>query len=171
MKNRHNALLSFAYTLLLNNLVAACQLAGLDPDIGFFHAVDYNKPSMALDLEEEFRPIIADSVVLMAINRPLFRLSDFEVGQPWKQRDEEEAPDANPRPASDPRNDAVRPIYLKDAGRKRFIDLYEKRVNEQIYYPPTGEQTSYRRIFELQAYALGKVILGELPGYVPFMVR
>ena len=51
-----NAMLSFGYTLLLNDLIAACQLAGLDPDLGFFHAIDYGKPSMALNLEEEFRP-------------------------------------------------------------------------------------------------------------------
>lgn len=171
-----NALLSFGYTLLLNDLVAACQLAGLDPDIGFFHAVDYNKPAMALDLEEELRPVVVDSIVLTAINRPIFRLGDFEAGTPrprGEDDDEEEnAPGALAAPAQKQRGEApARPIYLKEAARKRFISLYEARVNEQIFYPPTGEQTSYRRIFELQAYAMARVILGESPHYLPFTVR
>lgn len=170
-----NALLSFGYSMLLNDLVAACQLSGLDPDIGFFHAIDYNKPCMALDLEEEFRPIIVDSIVLTVINRPVFTPDDFEVGQPWKRRaddgDEadEDAADRRPIPAAV--SGGPRPIYLKENARKRFIGLYESRVNEQIFYPPSGERTSYRRIFELQAYAMARMILGEIPEYVPFMVR
>lgn len=169
-----NALLSFGYTLLLNNLVAACQLSGLDPDIGFFHAVDYNKPAMALDLEEEFRPIIVDSIVLTAINRPIFKLSDFEAGQPWKNREddfENSRSSHSPSTKDQQGGNGARPIYLTETARKRFINLYESRVNEQIYYPPTGEQTSYRRIFELQAYAVARVILGEDSHYIPFLVR
>jgi len=172
-----NALLSFGYTLLLNDLVAACQISGLDPDIGFFHAVDYNKPSMALDLEEEFRPIIVDSVVLTAVNRPIFKLNDFEIGAPWKRHgDEDEEESRQPAlPASSSSNrdgrEQVRPIYLKDAARKRFISLYEDRINEQIFYPPAGEQTSYRHIFELQAYAMTRQVLGEVSHYTPFTVR
>jgi CRISPR-associated protein Cas1 len=169
-----NALLSFGYTLLLNDMVAACQISGLDPDIGFFHAVDYNKPAMALDLEEEFRPIIVDSILLAAINRPIFRLSDFEIGQPWKRNQDDEDDAGSPVAQSLEKGnsaDAPRPIYLREAARKRFISLYETRVNEQIFYPPTGEQTSYRRIFELQAYAMARVILGENPHYLAFTVR
>lgn len=171
-----NALLSFGYTLLLNDLVAACQLSGLDPDIGFFHAVDYNKPAMALDLEEEFRPIIVDSIVLTAVNRPIFSLADFEIGQPLRSREEEddEQPETERRPRDERESSPtakVRPIYLKDAARKRFISLYETRVNEQVLYPPAQEQTTYRRIFELQAHAMAHTILGQAPHYLPFTVR
>ncbi len=154
-----NALLSFGYTLLLNDLIAACQMAGLDPDMGFFHALGYGKPSMALDLEEEFRPIIVDSIVLMAVNRPLFGLKDFETGRPREQK------------GSNGNDQPKRPILLLEQARKRFITLYETRINEQIYYPPRGETTSYRRIFELQAYQIAQVILGEEPEYIPLMVR
>lgn len=154
-----NALLSFGYTLLLNDLIAACQMAGLDPDMGFFHALGYGKPSMALDLEEEFRPLIVDSIVLMAVNRPLFALGDFETGSPRKQKN------------ADSQNQPKTPILLHEQARKRFITLYETRINEQIYYPPLGERTSYRRIFSLQAYQMARVILGEEPGYTPLMVR
>ncbi len=176
-----NALLSFAYTLLLNDLIAACQVTGLDPDIGFFHVIDYNKPAMALDLEEEFRPLIADSIVLSALNRPIFGLRDFEIGQPWKskeEQDEEPDPAAKSilpvRPAAPPPDagsEQSRPIYLKESARKRFIEMYEARVNEQIVYPPSGEQTSYRRIFELQAYAMARAILGPEQRYTAFTVR
>ncbi len=154
-----NALLSFGYTLLLNDLIAACQTSGLDPDMGFFHAMGYGKPSMALDLEEEFRPIIVDSIVLMAVNRPLFGLGDFETGRPRGQKN------------SNGQDQPKTPILLQDQARKRFISLYETRINEQIYYPPLGETTSYRRIFELQAYQMARLILGEEPEYTPLVVR
>lgn len=167
-----NALLSFGYTLLLNDLIAACQMAGLDPDLGFLHAVDYGKPAMALDLEEEFRPVIVDSIVLLAANRPLFSLADFEVGRPQAGEGEDAdepaaAREAESGEARPPRH----PIYLKEAARKRFIGLYETRINETVIYPPSGEQTSYRRVFELQAYRMAQAILGEVDGYLPFTVR
>ena len=154
--------------------------------MGFFHAVDYNRPSMALDLEEEFRPVIVDSIVLMALNRPFFNLRDFEVHRPQERDDEEEDPGSPPLPESQkmlaagrmpaqPPSPGARnsphPIYLKETARKRFIQLYESRVNEQVFYPPAGEQTSYRRVFELQAYAMARAILGETERYVAFTIR
>ena len=170
-----NALFSFGYTLLLNNLVSACQITGLDPDIGFFHAIDYNKPAMALDLEEEFRSVIVDSIVLAAINRPIFRLGDFEMGHPLRNKAGEASSQdvlSVPQAGVSPSKTTVpRPIYLKDSARRRFIDIYENRVNEQVIYPPSGERTTYRRIFELQAYAMARVILGETEHYMPFMIR
>ena len=60
---------------------------------------------------------------------------------------------------------------MKEAARKRFITLYETRLNEQIIYPPQGEITTYRRILELQAYQMARVILGETAQYVPFTVK
>jgi len=155
-----NALLSFGYTLLLNDIIAACQIAGLDPDLGCFHAIDYNKPCMALDLEEEFRPLLVDSIVLFAVNRPALSLSDFEVG-PLRETEAEEPGQPAPR----------RPILLKDEARKQFIALYETRLNEQIFYPPASEQTTYRRVLELQAYQMARLILGEIETYQPLLVR
>lgn len=150
-----NALLSFGYTLLLNDLIAACQVAGLDPDLGFFHAIDYGKPAMALDLEEEFRPILVDSIVLMAVNRSLFRLGDFEERQDRVNKN----------------GGSQHPIYLTKKARKRFVSLYETRISEQIYYPPNGESTSYRRILKLQAYQMAQVILGKSKAYPPVQVK
>lgn len=171
-----NALLSFGYTLLLNDLIAACQIAGLDPDMGFFHAIDFGKPAMALDLEEEFRPIIVDSIVLTAVNRPLFGLRDFET-PPTPPRpklrggeSEDDSPLASGgsgRGVGGVRNT----VLLKEEARNRFIALYETRVNESIFYPLTGETTTYKRIFQLQAYQMAQVILGEKDGYEPLMVK
>ncbi len=183
-----NALLSFGYTLLLNDLVAACQITGLDPDIGFFHVIDYNKPAMALDLEEQFRPVIVDSIVLSAINRPIFNLHDFEVGKPFHKERENTSDTSSLHEARNNSNLALLekkqglpdkkinnngpcPIYLTAAARKRFIDLYETRVNEQVTYSQNEEKTSYRRIFELQAYAMARMILGETDRYQPFVIR
>jgi CRISPR-associated protein Cas1 len=158
-----NALLSFGYTLLLNQLITSCQTAGLDPDLGFFHAVDFGKPSMALDLEEEFRPIIADSLVLAVINRPLLSLSDFEEGVPHRGAEEDDEPAAPPPNA--------RPIYLTEAARNRYLALFETRLNEMVYYPGLGEQTTYRRVLEQQAYAMARTVMGETSRYQPFIVR
>ncbi len=150
----------------------------MDPDLGFFHVIDYNKPAMALDLEEIFRAVIVDSIVLTAINRPYFSLRDFEIGKPIKDTDEDDLPAESvpasrgqPAPAKIMAAPPIRPIYMKDAARRRFIDLYESRVNESVLYPATGERTTYRRIFELQAYAVAKVILGEAERLVPFTIR
>ncbi|NUM46877.1 MAG: CRISPR-associated endonuclease Cas1 [Anaerolineales bacterium] len=177
-----NALLSFGYTLLLNDLIAACQIAGLDPDLGFFHAVDFGKPSMALDLEEEFRPLIVDSIVLAAVNRPMFGLQDFEQGpsprpSPVGRGGEEDDEGAWPSPGGRGLGEGqagkkpVTPILLKEEARNRFLSLYETRVSESIYYPLTGETTPYRRVFQLQAYQMAQVILGEKDGYEPLMVK
>jgi CRISPR-associated protein Cas1 len=169
-----NALLSFGYTLLLNDIVAACQLAGLDPALGFFHAIDYNKPSLALDLEEEFRPVIVDSIVLSVINRPMLGLEDFEVGQfPQKQSDEDAQPTSivEKDKAIPNGSQSLHPIFLKEQARKKFIGVYESRVNEQAFHTASNERTSYRHVFELQAYSIARYLLGETIQYLPYTIR
>jgi CRISPR-associated protein Cas1 len=157
-----NALLSFGYTLLLNDLIAACQLIGLDPYLGFFHAIDYGRPSMALDLEEEFRPVIVDSIVLTAVNRRMLGLKDFEKPKP------EAEGEGDARPVAGQGNVA---IYLTPEARNKFVALYESRVNEQVVYPPLNERTSYRRVLELQAQQMARVILGQAREYRPVEIR
>lgn len=159
-----NALLSFAYTLLLKDVTTACELAGLDPSLGCFHAIDYGRPSMALDLMEEFRPIIADSIVLFAVNRPVVRLQDFEE-VPFKKKSDQ------PLGIGYSVDTDKRAVYLTGDARNLFLTAYENRVNELIYYPGLGEQTAYRNIFLLQAYHIARVILGEDKQYTPFVVR
>jgi len=140
-----NALLSFAYALLTQKVIAAVQAAGLDPYIGYLHAAQYGRPAAALDLMEEFRPIVADSVVLAAINRGVVGADRFvtELGS----------------------------CRLDDRGRRAFLEQFEARLNQEIEHPVFGYRVTYRRCLELQARLLGKALLGETPAYVPFTVR
>ncbi len=142
-----NALLSLGYTLLLREVEAATLMAGLDPALGVLHVIDYGRPSLALDLEEEFRAVIVDSVVLQAVNGGLIGRPDFT------------GPDARGG------------WSLLDEPRKRFLALYEARMVSEIRYPLTGEQTTWRRVVLLQAQQLARVFLGEAAGYEPMTVR
>ncbi len=160
-----NALLSFAYTLLLKEMVAACQMTGLDPALGFFHVLEYARPSLALDLMEPFRPLVGDSVVLYALNRPVVRLADFREHRPSPAGE----PDSPSPQGEHPPSGAA--IYLREAPRRRFLALYEERMLETAAYPQTGERSAYRRILRLQAEALAHCILEDTPAFDAFMVR
>ncbi len=165
-----NALLSLAYTLLLKEMIAACQLAGLDPALGFFHVLEYGRPSLALDLMEPFRPLVGDAVVLYALTRPLVELDDFKrapLSGEAAPSEGESAP-APPKKGAQPFGAA---IYLKTEPRRRFLTVYEQRMAERVRYPPSGEQTAFRRILRLQAEALARCILEERPEYEAFTVR
>lgn len=156
-----NAMLSFGYTLLLKDFVTACQMIGLDPSLGFFHVIDYGRPSMALDLMEEFRPVIVDSLVLKAVNSGSVRPADF-TGAPQPD-EEDERPAQIAAPAAG--------IWMTEPARRRFIEWYETRVNEQAVYALTNERIAYRRIFQLQAQQIARLILGEIQHYSPLTVR
>ena len=140
-----NALLSFAYTLLVSDMVSAIQTVGLDPYVGFYHQLRYGRPCLALDLMEEFRPTVADSVVLSLVNNGVIKQDDFyQAAGGW---------------------------FLKDAARKRFYAEYERRKNERITHPVFGYKLSFRQAMELQARILAKVIIGEIERYEPLTVR
>lgn len=140
-----NSLLSFAYVLLSKEMVTAASLAHLDPCIGYFHEAKYGRPALALDLMEEFRPIVADSVVLTLLNNGAFTPDDFEV--------------------------QGKGHYLSTPARKRFYLAWEQRKNDEITHPVFGYKVSYWRAFELQARFLAKVIQGEMERYQPLLVR
>lgn len=154
-----NAMLSFGYTLLLNDMVAACTLVGLDAYLGCFHAIDYGRPSMALDLIEEFRPVIVDSLVLNLVNHGQIGLRDFQARR-LDDADEEKVD-----------QQFAQAIYLSDDGRKKFLTGYAERVNDLAAAPLSGQRTTFRRMFQLQAQAMARVILGEAAVYSPLMMR
>jgi CRISPR-associated protein Cas1 len=141
-----NALLSLGYTLLTDNLMTACEVVGLDPYDGFFHADKYGRPALALDLVEEFRPVIVDSVALNLVNRGMLTVDDFEPG----------------------RDGGVR---LKRRALRTFFQQYSARLNTQRLHPGVGRKLTYQQWFEVQARALRKAIEGELPAYRPMVVR
>ena len=140
-----NALLSLGYTLLLHQVSAAIQVVGFDPYLGFLHQPRHGRPALALDLMEEFRPIITDSVVLNVLNHHILTAGDFqqELGV----------------------------VHLKAEARKTFYAKFEDRLQEEIQHPHFGYRTTYRRCIELQARLLAKWLNGDIPEYLPLSVR
>lgn len=144
-KDPVNAVLSFLYSLLTKDLTIVLQATGFDPMLGFMHRPRYGRPSLALDLAEEFRPLIADSVALMVFNN------------------KEVSPDSFLQKAGG--------VTMTDAGRKSVIAAYERRLATEITHPIFGYKVNYRRILEVQARLLARHILGELPEYPGFLTR
>lgn len=140
-----NALLSYAYSLLVRTWTTVLSAVGFDPYRGFYHQPRYGRPALALDLMEPFRPLIADSCVLYAINNGEVRPSDFIS--------------------------AAGSVALTPDGRKRFIATYERRLSQEITHPLFGYKVSYRRLFEMQARLLGRYLLGDIPEYPNFTTR
>ena len=140
-----NALLSFAYALLAKELSVLAQLVGFDPYLGFYHRPRYGRPSLALDVMEEFRPLIADSVVITLINNGMLSANDFIKRGPA--------------------------AALTPAGRKTFLGAYESRLDVLITHPIFGYRISYRRVLEVQLRLLGRLLMGELAEYPEFVTR
>jgi CRISPR-associated protein Cas1 len=139
-----NAMLSFGYTLALNDVLNAVQITGLDPYLGTFHVAEAGRPSLALDLLEEFRPLLVDRLVLELLRTQAIGPGQFE------------------RP---PQNQAA--VYLNEEGRTLLVNRYEALLHSNVALP-NGQQTIWRRVLLLQAQAVARVIRGEQPGYVGF---
>jgi CRISPR-associated protein Cas1 len=140
-----NAALNLAYGLLLADVLRSVVACGLDPSGGVLHTAKRNKPALALDLMEELRAPVADSAVLWAINNGELRERDF-------RRD----------------LDAVR---LTERGRKAVIGAYERRASAEFTHPRFGYRVTWRRAMEVQARMSLGVVLGEMDGYRPIIVR
>ena len=140
-----NALLSFAYAMLTKDCFSAVCTVGFDPYKGFFHQGRHGKPSLALDLMEEFRPVIADSVVLTLINNDALTPNDFVT---WRGA-----------------------CQLSEAGRKVFFAAYEQRKSTVVSHPIYGYKMSYSRMLEVQARMLAAYVRGSIPSYTGFTVR
>lgn len=140
-----NCLLSFAYGLLAKEALAGCLAVGFDPYIGLFHQPRFGRPALALDLAEEFRPLLADSVVLTLINHREVSTSSFLV--------------------------RAGAVTLTDDGRRTVIRAWERRMTTMVQHPVFGYKVSYRRAVELQARMLAAHLLGELPAYEAMVTR
>lgn len=140
-----NAVLSFLYSMLARELTVATFTAGLDPYLGFLHQPRYGRPALALDLAEEFRPLLADSVALSLFNTGELKPEDFVA-----------------------RGGAV---TLKPPGKKAVIAAWERRLNSDVIHPIFGYTLAYRRVLTVQARLLGRVLTGELPEYPAFKTR
>lgn len=140
-----NALLSFVYALLVKELTATALAVGLDPFMGLYHQPRFGRPALALDLAEEFRHLVGDSVVLQVVNNGEVSESDFRV--------------------------RAGGVALTKAGRRSVIRAYERRLEIEITHPWFGYTISYRRLLEVQMRILAAYLLGEIPQYEPIVTR
>ena len=145
-RNAFNALLSFGYAMLLNDCIAALQAVGLDPWTGFLHVEHPGRPSLALDLMEEFRAYTIDRMILALINRKQIASADFE---------------------SDPAGG----VTLKDGARKTFLSEYQTRKGREIQHPLLEQPIPAGLLPHVQARLLSRVIRGDLDEYPPFVFR
>ncbi len=139
-----NALLSFFYTLLVHDVTAALETVGLDPAVGYLHRDRPGRPGLALDLMEEFRPVLADRLALSLVNRQQIRGKGF-------------------------RKSETGAVLMDDATRKEVLVAYQKRKQEEIQHPFLGEQVEVGLLPFVQAMLLARYLRGDLDGYPPFL--
>lgn len=144
-KDPVNAVLSYLYGILSKEMFTTLLAVGFDPYLGFYHQPKYGRPALALDMMEEFRPLIADSVTLTLFNKGQLDKNDFIITSLG--------------------------VTLKANAKKRVIQGYEQRMKTEITHPVFGYSVSYRRVLEIQARLLSRTISGELDSYPPFCTR
>lgn len=140
-----NAMLSYAYSILAKDCTVACYAVGFDPMIGFFHQPRFGRPSLSLDLMEPFRPLIAESAVLSAINNRMVQPKDFIAAGPA--------------------------VSLTADGRKGLLHAYERRMDALVTHPLFDYRVSYRRLLEIQARLLARFLQNEIKTYPVFVTR
>jgi len=141
-----NALLSFLYTLLMLDCRSALESVGLDPQVGYLHADRPGRPSLALDLMEEFRPVIADRIALSMINRQQLKKADFNKTESGA-------------------------VLMKDDSRKKLIIEYQEKKKGEVVHPFLNEKMQTGLLFHIQALLLSRHLRGDLDGYPPYIWR
>ena len=142
--DRVNCLLSFVYTLLVHDVRSALESVGLDPAVGFLHRDRPGRPGLALDMMEEFRPFLADRLVLSMINRGQVRPEGFTIKEPGA-------------------------VHMDDDTRKTVLTTYQKRKQESLVHPFLNEKIQIGTLFFIQALLMARFIRGDLDGYPPFV--
>jgi CRISP-associated protein Cas1 len=140
-----NALLSLGYSMLAKELTGVCHTVGLDPFLGFMHQPRYGRPALALDLMEEFRPLIADSVAISLVNRGELGPEDFIR--------------------------SANGTFLNERGRKTFWEAWFRRLDTEVSHPEFSYKMAYRRMLEVQARQLWRFVRGEAAAYHGFTTR
>ena len=141
-----NALLSYLYTLLAHDCRGALEGVGLDPQIGFLHEVRSGRPSLALDLMEEFRAALADRVALSLVNLRQISLRDFRTTESGA-------------------------VEMKDEARKTILQAWQKKKQEMILHPFLDERAPIGLLPHLQALLLARFLRGDLDAYPPFILK
>jgi CRISPR-associated protein Cas1 len=139
-------MLSFAYTLIANDVAAALESVGLDPYVGFFHTLRPGRTSLALDLMEEFRAYLGDRFVLSLINRRQITRQDFKA----------QSEDC---------------VVMTDNGRRTFLQAWQSRKKEELIHPYLNEKVPIGLLPYVQAQLLAKYLRGDLDGYPVFLIK
>lgn len=145
-RDRFNALLSFLYSMLMNDCRSAAESVGLDPQLGFLHALRPGRAALALDFMEEFRALLADRLALTLINRGQVAASDFELREGGA-------------------------VLLQGDARKVVVIAYQERKQEEITHPLTETKAPLGLMPMLQARFMARAIRGEMEGYLPFLIK
>ena len=140
-----NAVLSYLYGVLVKEAFVTLQAVGFDPYLGFYHQPRFGRPSLALDLMEEFRPAIADPVVIALFNNRELKKDDFLVTSLG--------------------------VSMEPSAKRKVLAAYEHRVGTEVRHPLFGYKLCYRRVMEVQARLLSRVLSGEIAEYPPFTRR
>lgn len=140
-----NCLLSYLYSLLTKDLTAIAYGVGFDPYVGFFHRPRFGRPALALDLVEEFRPLVADSVAIALVNNGEIKANSFTT--------------------------RAQGVSLTEEGRRTVLRAYERRLDTEVTHPVFGYKVSYRRVMEVQARVLAAYVMREIPEYTAFVTR
>ncbi|HRQ55676.1 MAG TPA: type I-C CRISPR-associated endonuclease Cas1c [Ignavibacteriaceae bacterium] len=141
-----NALLSFLYAILANDVRSALETVGLDPQVGFLHQDRPGRPSLALDIMEEFRAYLGDRVMLNLINLKQVTIKDFDIRESGEVR-------------------------MSDEARKTLLTTYQKKKQEEITHPFLGEKMTIGLLPHIQAQLLARYIRGDIENYPPFYLK
>jgi len=145
-RDRINCLLSFLYALVRHDCIAALTTAGLDPFVGFLHVDRANRPSLALDIMEEFRPWLADRLAITLINRQQISQTHFNQREGGA-------------------------VEFTDTGRKLVIKAYQERKQEKLNHPLLDQNLRIAQLPFVQARVLARYLRGDIPAYIPFIPK
>lgn len=144
--DRFNALLSFLYSMLMNDCRSALEAVGLDPQLGFLHAVRPGRAALALDLQEEFRAVLADRLALTLINRGQVTADDFDLREGGA-------------------------VMLNDPGRRKVVTAWQERKQDEITHPLTESKLPLALLPFVQARFMARTLRGEMEGYLPYLAK
>lgn len=145
-RDRFNALLSFLYSMVMNDCRSAIESVGLDPQLGFLHAVRPGRAALALDLMEEFRAILADRLALTLVNRGQITERNLQMREGGA-------------------------VYLEGDARKIVVAAYQERKQEEINHPLLDTKVPFGLLPQLQARFMARTIRGDMEAYIPFLVK
>ncbi|MCU0835086.1 MAG: type I-C CRISPR-associated endonuclease Cas1c [Chromatiaceae bacterium] len=145
-RDRFNALLSFLYSMLMNDCRSAVEAVGLDPQLGFLHAVRPGRAALALDIQEEFRSVLADRLALTLINRGQISARDFDEREGGA-------------------------VMLNEPGRRAVVTAWQERKLEEITHPLLDTKVPLGVLPFLQARILARTLRGDIAGYLPYLAR